>query len=215
MVSVMDYLNVYEIIGYVASVLVAVSLMMTSILKLRVINLVGSACFTAYGLLIGAYPVAVVNFIIVIINCYYLYEASRTREYFKLLKVQPDSEYLRYFLNFNEAEIKKFVPDFSYEPAARPEVLFVLRDLVPAGLIVAEPLAPASLLINLDFVIPGYRDFKIGRYVFCERKDFFRERGVEKVYSRSGTRAHQDYLRSMGFVPDAANGGRTYSLSLV
>jgi hypothetical protein len=69
----MDFLSVYEIIGYIASILVAVSLMMSSILKLRVINLIGAACFTVYGLLIDAYPVAVVNFIIVLIDLYYLY----------------------------------------------------------------------------------------------------------------------------------------------
>jgi|ERR1051325_4597590 hypothetical protein len=57
----MGYLNIYELIGYVASVLVAISLTMTSILRLRIINLTGSACFTLYGLLIGAYPVAIVN----------------------------------------------------------------------------------------------------------------------------------------------------------
>ncbi len=64
----MSLLSVYEIIGYIASALVAISLMMSSILKLRVINLIGAAFFTVYGLLIGAYPVAVVNFIIVLID---------------------------------------------------------------------------------------------------------------------------------------------------
>ncbi len=55
---------IYEIIGYTASILVAVSLMMRSVFKLRVINLPGAVAFTAYGLLIGAYPVAAVNFFI-------------------------------------------------------------------------------------------------------------------------------------------------------
>ena len=44
--------------GYLASVLVVISLMMRSIVRLRWINLVGAACFTAYGILISAYPVA-------------------------------------------------------------------------------------------------------------------------------------------------------------
>ena len=70
----MDLSFAYEIIGYFASVLVAISLMMSSILKLRVINLLGAALFTLYGLLIGAYPVAVMNFFIVLIDLYYLRE---------------------------------------------------------------------------------------------------------------------------------------------
>ena len=213
----MGQLNIYELIGYVASVLVAISLTMTSILKLRIINLIGSACFTIYGLLIGAYPVAIVNLIIVFINIYYLYDAYATREYFKLLDVSPQSEYLQYFLRFHEGEIRKFTPDFSYHPAAaeRQTVFFVLRNLVPAGLFMAEPLDADSLLINLDFVIPGYRDFKIGKFVFNENAEVFREKGIRKIYSRPGTKKHQEYLRSMGFMPEPrAAGEPLYSLAL-
>lgn len=211
----MGFTDFYEVIGYVASALVAVSLMMTSILKLRLINLVGSTCFTIYGLLIGAYPVAVVNFLIVLINLYYLYDAYHTREYFKLLAVSPESEYLQYFLRFYGEEIKRFLPDFSYRPGEGQMVFFVLRNLVPAGLFIAKPSEAQSILIDLDFVIPGYRDFKIGRFVFEEKAEVFRERGIRKVYSRPGTKKHAEYLRSMGFVPgESIEGEPLYSLAL-
>jgi hypothetical protein len=84
----MDLSFAYEIIGYLASVLVAISLMMSSILKLRVINLLGAALFTLYGLLIGAYPVAVMNFFIVLIDLYYLRELIPSREQFTLFEAQ-------------------------------------------------------------------------------------------------------------------------------
>ena len=84
----MDLSLTYEIIGYVASVLVAVSLMMRSVLKLRVINLLGAAVFTLYGLLIGAYPVAVVNFVIALIDLYYLREIITSKEYFTSFKLK-------------------------------------------------------------------------------------------------------------------------------
>ena len=48
----------FEMVGYLGSVLVAVSLMMKSLWRLRIINLVGASFFTVYGLLIGALPVA-------------------------------------------------------------------------------------------------------------------------------------------------------------
>ena len=96
----MDLSFTYEIIGYVASALVAISLMMSSILKLRVINLLGAAFFTIYGILIGSYPVAIVNFIIVLIDLYYLREIITSKEYFTLLEVQQDDGYLKYFLTF-------------------------------------------------------------------------------------------------------------------
>jgi len=56
---------VYEFIGYAASVLVAVSLMMRSIVRLRLIHLAGALRFAAYGLLIKAYPIVAVNSFII------------------------------------------------------------------------------------------------------------------------------------------------------
>ena len=41
-----------EFIGYAASILVAFSLMMSSILKLRIINLIGAITFVIYGLMV-------------------------------------------------------------------------------------------------------------------------------------------------------------------
>lgn len=74
----MDTITFYEGLGYLASVLVAVSLTMRSLLKLRVINLAGAMLFTIYGLVIGALPVAALNFFIVGVNVYYLHQMFRT-----------------------------------------------------------------------------------------------------------------------------------------
>lgn len=201
----MDRQVLYELIGYVASALVAVSLMMSSILKLRLVNLVGSAAFAAYGVLIHAYPVAAMNGFIVLINLYYLHRMLRTREYFHLLSVEPDSQYLRHFLQFYDREIRRFLPDFSYQPAAGDLAVYVLRDMVPAGLLIGRMEPEGRLCVTLDFVIPQYRDFKIGRYLFFGERDFFRARGIREIVSDPGTPAHQAYLRRMGFAPDPAS----------
>ena len=73
----MDTVMSFEMLGYLASVFVAVSLTMRSLTKLRVINLIGSLLFTAYGLIIGAYPVATVNAFIVLVNIYYLQQSFK------------------------------------------------------------------------------------------------------------------------------------------
>ena len=67
--NTIDYL---EFLGYLASTLVAISLMMRSLTKLRVINLSGSLLFTVYGFSIGAYPVAFLNAFVVLVNIFYL-----------------------------------------------------------------------------------------------------------------------------------------------
>lgn len=205
----------YELVGYVASGLVAVSLTMSSILRLRVINLLGSAAFTVYGVLIHAYPVAVVNLFIVFINLYYLRKMLGTREYFRLLGVEPTSEYVRYFLGFYDQEIRRFLPHFSYTPSEGQVTLFILRDLVPAGLFVGEPGEGGRLHVRLDFVIPRYRDFKIGRYLFSEQAEFFRVRGIREIVSAPGNPEHAAYLRRVGFTPtDPGDPASPYRLSL-
>ena len=201
----MDRQLVLELVGYAASALVAVSLMMSSILKLRVINLVGSLAFTAYGFLIGAYPVAAVNLFIVFINLYYLRQMLAAREYFELLQVRPEIDYLRYFLRFHDAEIRRFQPDFAHAPAPHHLTFFVLRDAVPAGVFIGEVRDGRTLRVLLDFVTPPYRDFRTGRYVFGEQAEFFRARGIEEIVSPAGSREHAAYLRRMGFEP-AENG---------
>ena len=197
----------FEIIGYVASVLVAVSLMMRSVLKLRVINLIGSLFFTIYGLVIGAYPVAVVNFIIVLINIYYLGQMLSTKEFFRLLPIRPDSEYLLAFLDFYHTDIQKFLPGFSYQPTGNEITYFILRNMIPAGLVIGEVRDGDCLFIQLDYAIPGYRDLKIGRFVFKENAQAFRERGIRRIYTATGSPAHAHYLEQMGFVPEVTHQG--------
>jgi hypothetical protein len=203
-----------EIVGYVASVLVAVSLMMSSILRLRIINLVGSAAFTVYGVLIGAYPVAAVNLLIVFINLYYLRQMLGSKEYFTLLRVMPDSEYLRCFIDFHRAEIERFVPGFAGPPAERELTFFVLRDMVPAGLFIGEVRQGGALLVTLDFVIRQYRDFKTGRYLFSAQAQFFRKHGITEILSAPGSREHTAYLRRMGFAPATADPNGLYRLPI-
>ena len=66
--------NWMEWIGYAASLMVAVSLLMTDVIKLRLLNTVGCLLFVIYGFLVGAYPVAVANLAIILINLYHLYK---------------------------------------------------------------------------------------------------------------------------------------------
>lgn len=202
-------IHIVEIIGYTGSVLVAVSLMMSSIVKLRLINLVGALVFSTYGFIIGALPVGFLNGFIALVDIYYIIEIFSTKEYFRVLEVKYDSEYLKYFLKFHAEEIKKFIPTFSFEPGERWIVLFILRDTVPAGLVCAEYHDEEHLFLNLDFAIPGYRDFKVGKYVFPR---IFEKRKVKKIYSEPGNKKHEQYLRRMGFIKTTLDSKPVYCL---
>lgn len=73
----MNTLNIVELIGYAGSVIVVISLTMRSVVKLRLINLVASLLFIAYGLLINAWPIFILNCLIMVINIYYLRQMQR------------------------------------------------------------------------------------------------------------------------------------------
>lgn len=69
-----------EWVGYAASLFIVLSLTMTSIVKLRIINSVGCLLFIIYGLNLNAYPVVISNALIVMINVYNLYMLSKSEK---------------------------------------------------------------------------------------------------------------------------------------
>jgi hypothetical protein len=194
----MDAATVYELIGYVGSALVVVSLMMRSLLRLRAINLLGAAIFATYGVLIDAPPVWAVNGAIVVIDLYHLRGMLRGGdEYFEVLEVALDSRYLDRFLSFHAEDIAGFQPSWNGLVEGQ-RAFFVLRDLVPAGLVVLrEGTDPDTLEVDLDFVIEGYRDFKLGSWVYRETDLLGRAR--RRLVTAPGSPTHQRYLERMGF----------------
>ena len=66
-----------EIFGYIGTALVIVSMLMTSINKLRVINICGGFISLIYALLRNTMPVAVLNFILIAINIIQLIKNAR------------------------------------------------------------------------------------------------------------------------------------------
>jgi GNAT superfamily N-acetyltransferase len=192
---------IYELVGYVASIVIAISVMNTNVLRLRLFNIAGAVLFTVYGFLIKAWPIAGLNFFIVIVNAVHLYRIFHAREYFKLLEVQPDSAYLKHFLAHHLKDIRKNTPRFEYAPASGQIVLFTLRNTVPAGLFIAELRGNGDLEVKLDYVTPDYRDSKVGDFLLNVQSDFFRERGVKRIVSPAGSGKHAKYLKQMGFIP--------------
>ncbi len=68
-----------EWIGYLASFTIAISLLMTDLVKLRLLNSVGCLIFVIYGIMVGAYPVAVANAAIILINGYHLWKLKKSK----------------------------------------------------------------------------------------------------------------------------------------
>jgi len=187
-----------EILGYVASLVVLISLLMSSVKKLRWINMIGSMVFAVYGFLIGAIPVAVMNLGIVCINLYYLYQMYTKKDFFTLLPLN-ERAYFQNFLEFHKNDITSFMTiDDDYQDASY-EKIFILRNTVPAGLVVGKKIDNETFEILIDYVTPSYRDFKIGNFLYETQKQYFTEQGYKKIVTKPGNEKHQAYLTKMGF----------------
>ncbi len=213
-----------EWLGYAASLAVAISLLMKSLVRLRWINLVGSTLFAVYGFLIGSIPVGGFNTVTILINIVYLVRIYRASEAFELLAVQPHDAYLPRFLMHHSADIAKFFPAFDVaallheedeeRPAAaesgkRPDSIgtpkwiafYILRDLVTAGLFIGRLDDDGTFTIELDYVIPAYRDFKTGEFLFEGCRDKWIAMGAARLVATSHGKQHTGYLARMGFTP--------------
>lgn len=192
-------LDFLTILGYVASIIVAVSLMMSSIIKLRIINLIGAASFSLYGFLIEAYPVGFLNGFIALVDLYYIILFFNKKDYFELLQIQKNDPYLTRFLEYYHQDIQKFFPNFSYNADLVDHCFLILRNMSVAGIFMAQKKENHTLYVALDYVTPAYRDFKNGDYIYNKLVDSFKNMGYQKIISLPWSKSHEKYLRKLGF----------------
>ncbi|MDY0342532.1 MAG: hypothetical protein RBR28_03110 [Lentimicrobium sp.] len=195
----METAQLLEWFGYLASAIIALSMAMNSILKFRWINLTGALAFAVYGFLIKAYPVSFLNGIIVIVDLYYLYSFYSKKEDFEILTAKPDNVYLQRFLNFHNKDIQRFFPGYAYKQDAQDMIYFILRDMSVAGVFIASEIKSGTLKVSLDYVIPAYRDFKNGHFIYNQLHGKLAGARYLKVVSSTHSPLHSKYLNNLGF----------------
>jgi hypothetical protein len=196
----------YQIIGYIGSFLIALSLSMKNIRLLRRINIIGAFTFATYGIIIGALPVFALNGYIVLIDIYYIYKMHNAKEQFKMVPVlDKEHNYLQLFLDFYSDDIKKYFPKFDRKRVKEFDCFFLLRDLRPVGLFVFEEISEKEIKIHLDYSIPDYRDFKSGKYLYTTEVKFLKEKGYKNLITESDVPSHVKYLTNIGFTKSSPN----------
>ena len=71
-------MNIYlELFGYTGTVLILLSMMMTSVVKLRWFNITGSVISMIYAALMNTWPVAILNLGLIIIQSVQLWRLQR------------------------------------------------------------------------------------------------------------------------------------------
>ena len=192
-----------ELVGYLASALVVLALTRTSVVRLRILSLLGSLAFIGYGSLIGSVPILITNTCIALINLWFLRKefVGGVGGGFALgaSVVRSDSAFLRDFVQYHLDDIRKFQPDFSLPSGDDVFALMLTRDSLPAGLVVGRRQDAATLRIDLDYVLADYRDSRLGQWLYGPGTEVFRDAGISSLVADATTSAQHQYPERIGF----------------
>ena len=189
--------TIYEIIGYVGSALVLVSFLMASVVKLRIVNSVGSAIFAAYALLIHSYPTMIMNLCLVLINLYYLWKLRNSEPNYRLVSLRPGEGFVEFFLREYREDIAKCFPGRNWDDSELNRAILVCHGDVPAGLLLGRE-RDGELDIALDYSTPTYRDSSEGRYLI----EHLPQEGLRLLRYEHAEEGHVPYLKRMGYAPN-------------
>jgi len=202
-------INWLEVLGWIGSIVLVISLLQTRIIRLRLINLTGSLILTAYNVAIEVWPMVGLNVVLSVINVYFLVTMLRTRhdpKAYTVLEVEPDDRYLQHLLSVHAEDIRRTFPSFTSVQAHQSAFLIVHGDEA-VGVVVIEDAEPGVAQIVLDWVTLRYRDSTPGEFVF-RRSDIFSRRGYSRVVTAPETT--EAYYPRIGFTPQ----GDRYALEV-
>ncbi len=160
-------------LGYIASALLAYSLVVTNALKFRWLNLAGCLFFILYGILISALPVILANSILFAINLYQLFRLYVSKESFEMLPFENEGILLQKFVAFYRKDIDSLFPDFNFNAGPDKIAFVVIRDLVIANIFIAKINPSGDAIVEINYTLDKYRDYKIGRFIFEREKRNF------------------------------------------
>lgn len=192
-----------EIFGYCASALIAYSLTRDSIVKLRWFNLFGASSFCIYGIIIGALPVALLNGFIALTNVVFLRRMLlQTDQHFSLVKVSLPSNYVEFFLDYHQTEIRYLFPRFFKQAHQMGrQYYFLIENTEVVGVLSGYPVEDDGFMVDFDFVIPAYRDCKLGQFVLGQGQQLKIHSGYQRIVAKADSVEHENYLSSIGFSP--------------
>ncbi|MEO6948028.1 MAG: hypothetical protein ABI123_00240 [Ginsengibacter sp.] len=194
------YNIIAEGLGYLATLLLAISLVVNNDLKFRWINASGCFTFMVYGILIHAVPIIITNALLFAINLYYLFRLYRADEDFDLIEFQGDEKLVHKFLSFYAKDIKNYFPNYQHDPQYNTFNFVILRNLVIANIFVAHLDADGDAVVKLNYTVPKYRDYKVGTFLFEKNNQYLVSKGVKKlIYDHVFNKGHKKFLHVNGF----------------
>ncbi|WP_163936007.1 hypothetical protein [Paraferrimonas sp. SM1919] len=186
-----------EIFGLSASVVVAISLTMSSIVKLRWLNLVGATMFTVYGFQIDALPVWSLNGFIVLANIYYLRQIYTSTNQFDLVNIDVESETLQHWLGSYKGDIQNYFPTYQKQLSDNTQAMLIMRNNQVCGFVLANTEADNAEIVA-EYAFKEYRDFKTGEFLY-QQQGLKTKLNVKTLSCHNDIPDFSSYLVKMGF----------------
>jgi hypothetical protein len=194
-----------DVVGWAGSAVLVWSLLQSRLLRLRLLNLVGSVMLLGYNAVLGVWPMVGLNAVLAVINVVHLRGLLATRHddsAYTVVEVPTDDEFLAHLMRTHATDIERFNPGFRWDPAAPGRsALIVVRGDEAAGVVLVR--ADGSVAhVELDYVTEKFRDFSPGEFVY-RRSSWFTDRGFTTVVSPP--RMVRPYYGKLGFRPTDAS----------
>ena len=203
-------------VGYLASILLGISLLVNNDLRFRWLNTFGCLSFIIYGVLINAFQIILTNAGLFLINAFYLVKIYRTEEAFDLLEFKNNDKIIEKFLSFHQHDIQNYFPSYHHHIGYNDISFVVLRDMVIANVFVASLSDNGTATVRINYTVPKYRDYKVGKFIFNQEKKYITSKGVHQiVYEQVTNKNHRQFIRKMGFVPGVIGDKQVQLKSLV
>ena len=200
------------ILGYLAFILLAISLLVNNEIRFHWLNSLGSLSFVLYGLMIDAFPIIITNGFLLCINIYYLIKIYTTDEDFDLIEFFSNDTLIQKYFSFYQKDILTFFPDFSLQDKENELRFIVLRDLAFANIFVAQISSEGIAYVKINYTTPKYRDFKVGKFIFEKENKYLKSKGIKQiVYKEVINKNHIQFLKIMKFKKIIIDGNKCYT----
>ena len=197
-------MSLLEALGWIGSAVLVISLLQTRVMRFRVLNLASCLVLIVFNAAIEVWPMAAMNVVLVAINIWAISRLLRERHdsrAYDAVSIGTDEPFLRHLLTRHCADVAAFNPDLPADVVALADHAFLVstgNEVV--GIVLTRDGADAGeQLVVVDYVLPTYRDFTPGEFVF--RPDGpFADLGTRVVVASPGMTSSEKYLRAIGFV---------------
>lgn len=169
-------------------------MLMSSVIKLRVINITGSIISGTYALIIGSFPLALMNICLIIINVYNILKLKKESRKYEIVVGNTQDAFFKYFVNHYSDDIKNYFCDFEAEKVSGDTVYYVFCNEAPVGLFVGNK-KDDQIDIVLDYTVPAYRDCSVAKFLYIAIK----KEGINQLEIGNPFEKHIQFLNKMDY----------------